>query len=62
MPSTRRQKERASKFREMDMMHDLDNLDIMLRNENINPIERELANTIGESTVQHYKRGLQVCL
>ena len=30
MPSTRRQKAKARKSREMDMMSDLDNLDIML--------------------------------
>ena len=35
------------------MMSDFDNLDITIGNENINPIERELANTIGESTAQY---------
>ena len=35
------------------MMSYLDNLDIMLGNENINPIERELASAIGELTA-HY--------
>ena len=34
----------------MDMMSDFDNLDIMIGNENNNPIEREYANTIGEFT------------
>ena len=29
----------------MDMMSDFDNMDVMIGNENINPIERELANT-----------------
>ena len=38
---------------EMDIISYLDNLDIMLGNENINPIERELANAIGELTA-HY--------
>ena len=47
MPPIRRRKAKARKSREMDMMSDSDNLDIMLGNENINPIERELANTIG---------------
>ena len=52
MPSTRRQKEKARKSREMDMMSDLDNLDIMLGNGNDNPIERELASAIEQSSVQ----------
>ena len=52
MPSTRRQKAKARKSREMDMMSDLDNLDIMLGNGNENPIEREVANGIEQSLVQ----------
>ena len=52
MPYTRRQKAKARNSREMNMMSDFDNLDIMKGNENINAIERELANTIGESTAQ----------
>ena len=47
MPSTRRQKAKAKKCREMDMMSDFDNLDIVIGNENINPIKSELAKTIG---------------
>ena len=50
MPSTRRQKAKARKFREMDMMSDFENLDIMLGNSNNNPIERELAEAIGQSS------------
>ena len=50
MPSTRRQKAKARKSRKMDMMSDFDNLDVMLRNENMNPIERELADAIEQST------------
>ena len=42
MPSTRRQKSKARRSREMDMMSNFDNLDVMLGNENNNPIEREL--------------------
>ena len=34
----------------MDLMSDFDNLDIMLRNENNNPIERELADAIEQSS------------
>ena len=49
MPSTRRQKAKARKSREMDMMSDFDNLDVMLGNENNNPIERELADAIKQS-------------
>ena len=52
MASTRRQKAKARKSREMDMMSDLDNLDIMLGNGNDNPIERELASAIEQSSVQ----------
>ena len=37
----------------MDMMSDFNNLDIMIGNENNDPIERELANIIGEFTVQY---------
>ena len=47
MPSTRRQKAKARKSRELDMMSDFDNLDEILGNDKINPIERELSNVIG---------------
>ena len=50
MPSTRRQKAKARRFREMDMLSDYDNLDVMLGNENNNPIERELADAIDQSS------------
>ena len=52
MPSTRRQKAKARKSREMDMMSDLDSLDVMLGNANNNPIEREFADAIEQSSVQ----------
>ena len=52
MPSTRRQKAKARKSREMDMMSDLDNLDVMLGNGSDNPKERELASAIEQSSVQ----------
>ena len=52
MPSTRRQKAKAKKSREMDMMSDIDNLDVMLGSGNENPIERELADAIEQSSVQ----------
>ena len=42
MPSTRRQKAKARKSREMDMMSDFDNMDVIIGNENTNPIERGL--------------------
>ena len=51
MPSTRRQKAKARKFREMDMMSDLDNLYVMLGNGNDIPIEKELADAIEQSPV-----------
>ena len=50
MPSTRRQKAKARKSREMDMLSDFENLDVMLGNENGNPIERELAEAIDQSS------------
>ena len=52
MPSTRRQKAKARKSRELDMMSDIDNLDIMLGKPGENPIERELADAIEQSSVQ----------
>ena len=52
MPSTRRRKAKVRKSREMDMMSDMDNLDVMLGNGNSNPIERELADAIDQSSVQ----------
>ena len=51
MPPTRKQKAKAMKSREMDMMSDYDNLDVMLGNDNNNPIERELADAIEQSSV-----------
>ena len=50
MPSTRRQKAKARKSREMDMMSHFENLDVMLGNSNNNPIERELAEAIDQSS------------
>ena len=50
MPSTRKQKAKARKSREMDMMFDFENLDVMLGNSNNNPIERELADAIDQSS------------
>ena len=49
MPSTRRQKAKARKSREMDKLSDMDNLDVMIGNEN--PLERELAGVIDQSSV-----------
>ena len=49
MPSTRRQKTKARKSREMDMMSDFDNMDVILGNDNVIPIERELSEVIGNS-------------
>ena len=51
MPSTRRQRAKARKSREMDMMSDMDNLDIMIGNGSENPLERELADVIDQSSV-----------
>ena len=52
MPSTRRQKAKTRKSREMDMMSDMDNLDVMLGNGSENPIERELTEVIEKSSVR----------
>ena len=49
MPSTRRQKAKVRRSREMDMRSDFENMDVLLGYENVNPIERELANTINGS-------------
>ena len=50
MPSKRKQKAKARQSREMDMMSDFENLDVMLGNGNNNPIERELADAIDQSS------------
>ena len=50
MTSRSRQRAKARKSREMGMMSVFDNKDVTIGNENINLIERELANTIEEST------------
>ena len=52
MLSTRRQKAKARKSREMDMISEIDNLDVMLGNGNENPFERELADAIEQSSTQ----------
>ena len=52
MPSTRRQKAKARKSREVDMMSDMKNLDVMLGSGSNNPIDRELVDAIEQSSVQ----------
>ena len=52
MPSTRRQKAKARKSGETDILSDIDNLDVMLGNGDSNPIEREFADAIEQSSVQ----------
>ena len=49
MPSTRTQKAKAKKSRENDLLSDFDNMDVVLDDENSNPIKKELANTINGS-------------
>ena len=51
MPSTRKQKAKARKSREMDMMSDFKNMDVMLGNYNANVIEREPSNVIENSEI-----------
>ena len=50
MPSTRRQKAKARKSREMDMMSEFENLDVMLGNSNNIPIKGELAEATDRSS------------
>ena len=45
MPSSKGQKAKTRKSRELDF----ENLDVILGNNNINPIERELSNVTGNS-------------
>ena len=52
MPSTRRQKAKARKSREMDILYDIENMDVMLGNGKSNPIEKELTDAIEQSSVQ----------
>ena len=52
MPSTRHQKAKARKSGETDILSDIDNLDVMLGNGDSNPIEREFADAIEQSSVQ----------
>ena len=46
MPSTRKQKAKARKSRELDFLSDFGNMDVMLRDGNSNSIERELDSLI----------------
>ena len=46
MPSTRKQKAKARKSRELDMFSDYGNMDVMLGEGNSNSIERELDSLI----------------
>ena len=46
MPSTRKQKAKARKSRELDMLSDYGNMDVMLGDRNSNSIERELDSLI----------------
>ena len=46
MPSTRKQKAKARKSRELDMLSDYGNMDVMLGEGNSNSIKRELDSLI----------------
>ena len=46
MPSTRKQKAKARKLRELDMLSDYGKMDVMLGEGNSNSIERELDSLI----------------
>ena len=53
MPSTRRQKAKARKSREMDIMSDFEIMDVVLGADDVNQIERELLNVNG-NTESHF--------
>ena len=53
MPSTRRQKAKARKSRELDMLSDYGNMGVMLGEGNSNSIERELDSLINVPEGQH---------
>ena len=42
MPSTRKQKAKARKSREMDILSDFEKMEVILGSDNVNPIERTL--------------------
>ena len=46
---TRKQKAKARKSREIDMMSDFENMNVMLGNNSINTIKREHSNVIGKT-------------
>ena len=52
MPSTRRQKTKTRKSRELDILSDIENMDVMLGDGNSNPIESELTDAVEQSSVQ----------
>ena len=54
MPSTRRQKAKARRSRETDLLSDIDKMDVVLGDECSKPFERELANTINGSIGHNY--------
>ena len=49
MTSTRRQKAKARKSRELDMMSDFESKDVILGSDKVNLIERELSDVIGNA-------------
>ena len=49
MPSKGRQKAKARKSKEMDMMLDFENMNVILGIDNVNPIEPEISNVFGNS-------------
>ena len=44
MPSTRRQKVKSRRARELDILSDIENMDVLIGNSDANSIERELRN------------------
>ena len=49
MASTRRPKAKARKSSEMDMVSDFEKMDVILGNDSVDPIQRELSNVLGNA-------------
>ena len=49
MPSTRKQKAKTGRSREMDMLSDYENMDVIFASEDVNPFEKKSANTFDGS-------------
>ena len=55
MPSTRRQKVKSRKSRELDILSDIEHMDILIGNSDTNSIERELRNVYNSIQCSSYQ-------